>query len=94
MLIFSFILLLSFGNYSSLFYLKHGVSETVLNNCINIPTSRNFLSDLILCRPPLWSSGQRSCLQIQRSRVRFQALQDFLRSSGSETECTQLREDI
>jgi hypothetical protein len=34
-------------------------------------------------RPPLWSSGQSSWLQIQRSRVRFPALQDFLSSSGS-----------
>jgi hypothetical protein len=36
-------------------------------------------------RLPLWSSGQSSCLQIQRSRVRFLALPDFLRSSGSGT---------
>jgi hypothetical protein len=35
--------------------------------------------------PPLWSSGQSSWLQIQRSRVRFTALPDFLRSSGSGT---------
>jgi hypothetical protein len=42
---------------------------------------RNIIS--IRQRPPLWSSGQSSLLQIQRSRVRFQALQDFLRNSGS-----------
>jgi hypothetical protein len=39
-----------------------------------------------------WSSGQCSCLQIQRSRVRFPALPDFLRSSGSGTGSTQPRE--
>jgi hypothetical protein len=43
-------------------------------------------------RPPLWSSGQSSCLQTQRSRVLFPALPDFLRSSGSETRSTQRRE--
>jgi hypothetical protein len=41
--------------------------------------------------PPLLSSGQSSWLQIQRSRVRFPALPDFLRSSGSGTD--QPRED-
>jgi hypothetical protein len=40
---------------------------------------------------PLWSSGQSSWLQIQRSRVRFPALPDFLRSSGSGTGSTQPR---
>jgi hypothetical protein len=44
-------------------------------------------------RPPLWSSGQRSWLQILRSQVRFPALQDFLRSSGSGTGSTQPRKD-
>ena len=43
-------------------------------------------------RPPLWSSGQSFCLQIQRSRVRFPALPDFLSSSGSGTGSTQPRE--
>jgi hypothetical protein len=42
---------------------------------------------------PLWSSGQSSWLQIQRSRVRFPAPPDFLRSSGSGTGSTQPRED-
>ena len=42
--------------------------------------------------PPLWSSGQSFWLQIQRSRVRFPALPDFLRSSGSGTGSTQPRE--
>jgi hypothetical protein len=43
--------------------------------------------------PPLWSSGQSSWLQIQRSRIRFPTLLDFLRSSGSGTGWTQPRED-
>jgi hypothetical protein len=43
-------------------------------------------------RPPLWSSGQSSWLQIQRSLVRFPALPDFLRSNGSGTVSTQPRE--
>ena len=42
--------------------------------------------------PPLWSSGQSFWLQIQRSRVRFPALPDFLSGSGSGTESTQPRE--
>ena len=42
--------------------------------------------------PPLWSSGQSFWLQIQRSRVRFPALPDFLSSSGSGTGSTQSRE--
>jgi hypothetical protein len=41
----------------------------------------------------LWSSGQISRLQSQRSRVRVPALPDFLRSSGSGTGSTQPRED-
>ena len=43
-------------------------------------------------RPPLWSSGQSFWLQIQRSRVRFPALPDFLSSSGSGTGSIQPRE--
>ena len=42
--------------------------------------------------PPLWSSGQGFWLQIQRSRVRFPALPDFLSGSGSGSGCTQPRE--
>jgi hypothetical protein len=42
--------------------------------------------------PPLWSSGQTSWLQTQRSRVRFPALPNFLSSSGSGTGSTQPRE--
>jgi hypothetical protein len=39
----------------------------------------------LLLRPPLWSSGQSSWLQIQGSRVPVPALPDLLRSSGSGT---------
>jgi hypothetical protein len=42
----------------------------------------------------LWSSAQGSWLQIQRSRFWFPALIDFLRSNGSGTGATQLREYI
>jgi hypothetical protein len=44
-------------------------------------------------RPPLWSSDQSSWQQIQRFRVRFPALPDLLRISGSGTGSTQPRED-
>jgi len=42
--------------------------------------------------PCRYSSGQSFWLQIQRSRVRFPALPDFLSSSGSGTGSTQPRE--
>jgi hypothetical protein len=42
--------------------------------------------------PTLWSSGQSSWLEIERSRVRFPTLPDFL-YSGSGTGSTQPRED-
>jgi hypothetical protein len=32
--------------------------------------------------PTMRSSGQSSCIQVQRSRVRFPALPDFFRSGG------------
>ena len=51
--------------------------------CMNVTTNGG---------PPLWSSGQSFWLQIQRSRVRFPALPDFLSSSGSGTGSTQPRE--
>jgi hypothetical protein len=45
----------------------------------------NFIQTIIfwVTLPPLWSSGQSSWIQIQRSGVRFPGLPDFLRSSGS-----------
>jgi hypothetical protein len=51
-----------------------------------------FYDTMVICWPPLWSSGQSTWLQIQRSPVRFLALPDFLRSSGSGTGSTQPRE--
>ena len=42
--------------------------------------------------PPLSSSGQSFWLQIERSRVRFPALPDFLSCSGSGTGSAQPRE--
>ena len=58
----------------------------------------DFMVDNVIWRgfslsgPPLWSSDQSFWLQIQRSRVRFPALPDFLISSGSGTGSTQPRE--
>jgi hypothetical protein len=37
---------------------------------------------------PLWTSGQSSWLQIERSQVRYLAIPDFLRNSGSGTGST------
>jgi hypothetical protein len=41
--------------------------------------------------PPLWSSDYSFWLQMQRSRVQFLTLPDFLRSSESETKSLQPR---
>ena len=51
-----------------------------------------FVRHFSVIRYPLWSNGQSFWLQIQRSRVRFPALPDFLSSSGSGTGSTQPRE--
>ena len=56
----------------------------------NILEGKSMVNDKV--RPPLWSSGLSFWLQIQRSRVRFPALPDFLSSSGSGTESTQPRD--
>jgi hypothetical protein len=59
-----------------------------------IPSAELKLSKLIhRYGPPLWSSGQSSWLQIQLSRVRYPALPDFQRSSGSGPGSTHSRED-
>jgi hypothetical protein len=65
--------------YAPVFMDGHAFGTTVLTNAI--------------MGPPLWSSGQSSWLQIQRSLVRFPAQPDFLRSSGSGKGSTQPRED-
>jgi hypothetical protein len=52
-----------------------------------------FIHELNCPRPPLWSSGQSSWLQIQRFRVWFPVLPDFLRSIASGKGSTQPRED-
>jgi hypothetical protein len=71
--------------------------EFELRNCILVPLGWLNLrwadNKTFNAGPPLWSSGQSSWLQIQRSRVWFPALPDFLRSSGSGTGSTQPRED-
>jgi hypothetical protein len=41
--------------------------------------------------PPLWSSGQSSCLQIQRALVLFPELPDFLRNGVHSASWVQLR---
>jgi hypothetical protein len=41
-----------------------------------------FIELFLLIGPPLWSSGQSSWLQIQRSRVRFPVFPDLLGCSG------------
>ena len=54
--------------------------------------TKKFINSVVRMRPPLWYSGQSFWLQIQRSRVRFPALPDFLSNSGSGTGSTQPRE--
>jgi hypothetical protein len=44
--------------------------------------------NVLICVFLLWSSGQTSWLQIQRSLVRFPALPDFMSSSESGTGST------
>ena len=53
---------------------------------------RDLCIKLLFYGKQLWSSGQSFWLQIQRSRVRFPALPDFLSGSGSGTGYTQPRE--
>jgi hypothetical protein len=52
-----------------------------------------FFIPILYNRPPLWSSGQSFWRQVQRSWVRFPALPDFLRGSGSGMGSTQPCED-
>jgi hypothetical protein len=43
-----------------------------------------FYKVVVVVGPPLWSSGESSLLQIQRSRVRFPAIPDFWEAVGLE----------
>jgi hypothetical protein len=63
-------------------------------NCMrNMSIREGFMRDGLRKGPPLWSSRQSSWLLTQRSRARFPALPNLLRSSGSGTGSTQSRED-
>ena len=62
----------------------------VLGKAVDVPL--RYPKEFSHCLFSLWSSGQSFWLQIQRSRVRFPALPDFLSSSGSGTGSTQPRE--
>jgi hypothetical protein len=70
-------------------------SDYVIKGKQAITSSQNLSYFMISSNswPPLWSNGQSSWLQIQRSRVRFPALPDFLRSIGSGTGSTQPHKD-
>jgi hypothetical protein len=68
-----------------------GHFRIVMRASIPIEHCLRIIISLVSVRPPLWSSGQSSWLQIQRSRVRFPAVPDFLRNSGSGTGSTQPR---
>jgi hypothetical protein len=68
-------------------YLQYMEDETRQSN------TNYILLAVAVFGPPLWSSGQSSWLQIQKSRIRFPALLDFLRSIGSGTGSTQPREN-
>jgi hypothetical protein len=76
------------------------VSFQILSNssCTSHPINQRHIVSIL--KEPLnnldvriLQSGQSFCLQIQRSRVRFLAPPDFLRSDGSGTGSTQHRED-
>jgi len=70
------------------------ISQKTVNSNFIVSNASNIFWHLSAQHwPPLWSSGQSFWLQIQRSRVRFPALPDFLSSSGSGTGSTQPRED-
>jgi hypothetical protein len=66
-------------------FVRHSAGYNV-PNVLPFVSSTGFSKLVYLSGPPLWSSGQ-----IQRSRVRFPGLPDFLRSSGSGTGSTQPR---
>jgi hypothetical protein len=69
------------------------VINLILNCSIILFQFTEFIFKLVKETPPLWSSGQSSWLQSQRSRVRFPALPHFLRSSETGTGSIQPREN-
>jgi hypothetical protein len=73
----------------------HSYTTEMYEYCVSCEVRTEFICYVEESRPPLLSSGQSSWLQIQRPRfvqVRFPALPDFLRNSGSGTGSTQPRE--
>jgi hypothetical protein len=91
--------------YTSMVFMYHTV-QAVVQRYSDQPQARwlrglslspgrvkNFYFCIPFRWPPLSSSGQSSWLQIQRSRVRFTAVLDFLRSSGPGMGSTKPHED-
>ena len=77
-------------NICTLHYKTHKYCHKICGLSTKIST--HYRIPICFQRPPLWSTGQSFWLQIQRSRVRFPALPDFMSSSGSGTGSTQPRE--
>jgi hypothetical protein len=65
---------------------KSSFKCTLIIQKVRLPGKRDdkFYEIMLHIRPPLCYSGQSSWLQIQRSRILFPALPDFLRNSGSQ----------
>jgi hypothetical protein len=83
----------AFGIKLKIIQLKHK-NITIIRTVIKIiEYDVKIFSCNVLKGPPLWSTGQSFWLQIQRSRVRFPTLPDFLRNRSFGTGTTQLRED-
>jgi hypothetical protein len=59
--------------------------------CVSCEVQTEFICYVEESRPPLWSSGQSLATDTE-VRVRFPALPDLLRSSGSGTGSTQHRD--
>jgi hypothetical protein len=72
---------------------RTGLSFVALSQRFESSICCQYVHTIYSFGPPLWSSGQSFWLQIQRSWVRFRALPDFQRSSGSGTGSAQPRED-
>jgi hypothetical protein len=74
-------------------YRAYFVADTIMETARGPPRIRALTCthkhtrtpDLSSIKNCLSSSGQSSWLQMQRSRIQFPALQDFLRSNGSGT---------